>query len=120
SGALILEYTAHAAAAEVRSLAAPATAQWVSLSGGVESHASLAPTAARRAREALDCLRLAVAAELVAATRALRLSGREPGGESRALWEAARAHLDPELADRPLHGDVETARVLLVDWPAVA
>ncbi|MGH2859645.1 MAG: aromatic amino acid ammonia-lyase, partial [Solirubrobacteraceae bacterium] len=118
SGALILEYTVHAVAAEVRSAATPATAQWASVSGGVESHASFAPMAARRGREALDGLRLAVAAELVTAVRALRLSGREPAGESRALWEAARLQLNPELTDRPLHDDVEAARALLAGWRA--
>ncbi|MCW3064773.1 MAG: histidine ammonia-lyase, partial [Solirubrobacterales bacterium] len=57
SGALILEYTSHAAAAEVRSLVTPVAAQTVSVARGVESHASLAPIAARRAEEALEALR---------------------------------------------------------------
>ena len=50
SGALVLEYTAHAAVAEVRSLVTPVAAQTVSVSRGVESHSSLAPIAARRAQ----------------------------------------------------------------------
>jgi histidine ammonia-lyase len=115
SGALIIEYTAHAAVAELRSLVTPVAAQTVSVSRGVESHSSLAPTAVRRAREALDALRVVVACELVVAVRALRLAGIEPAGD-RSLWEAASAVLDPGLEDRPLAPDVEAARTLIAAW----
>ena len=117
SGALVLEYTAHAAVAEVRSLVTPVAAQTVSVSRGVESHSSLAPIAARRAQETLGALRVAVAVELVVAVRALRLAGQRPlGAGNQALWEAADALLDPELADRPLAPDVEIARQLVEGW----
>jgi histidine ammonia-lyase len=114
SGALILEYTAHASAAEVRSLVTPVAAQTVSVARGVESHASLAPIAARRAHEALDALRVLVAVELVAAVRALRLAGHEPvGGGSRALYDRAAAELPADMHDRPLAPDIEIARGLI-------
>lgn len=114
SGALILEYTAHAAAAEVRSLVTPVAAQTVSVARGVESHASLAPIAVRRAHEALDHLRVLVAVELVAAVRALRLAGHEPvGAGARALYDRAAAELSPDMHDRPLAPDIEMARALV-------
>jgi histidine ammonia-lyase len=117
SGALVLEYTAHAAVAEVRSLVTPVAAQTVSVSRGVESHSSLAPIAARRAHETLAALRVAVATELVVAVRALRLAEQRPiGAGSQAMWEAAAARLDPDLHDRPLHPDVELARQLVEGW----
>jgi histidine ammonia-lyase len=117
SGGLILEYTAHAAAAEVRSLVTPVAAQTVSVARGVESHASLAPTAARRAHEALEALRALVAVELVTAMRALRLAGHQPtGAGARKLYDAAVPLLDPDLSDRPLHPDVEAARGLVISW----
>jgi histidine ammonia-lyase len=117
SGALVLEYTAHAAVAEVRSLVTPVAAQTVSVSRGVESHSSLAPIAARRAHETLSALRVAVATELVVAVRALRLAGHEPAGTgTRVLWQAATERLSPDLSDRPLHPDVEAARRLITDW----
>jgi len=117
SGALVLEYTAHAAAAEVRSLVTPVAAQTVSVSRGVESHSSLAPIAARRAHETLTALRVVVATELVVAVRALRLAHNEPvGAGTRRLYEAAAALLDPDLADRPLHPDIEAARLLIEGW----
>ena len=113
----MLEYTAHAAVAEVRSLVTPVAAQTVAVSRGVESHSSLAPIAARRAHETLNALRVAVATELVVAVRALRLAGQEPqGAGTRALWQLATEHLNPDLDDRPLHPDVEAARRLIAGW----
>jgi histidine ammonia-lyase len=117
SGALVLEYTAHAAVAEVRSLVTPVAAQTVSVSRGVESHSSLAPIAARRANETLRALRVVVATELVVAIRALRLAGQEPvGAGTRGLWAAASERLDPDLSDRPLHPDIEAARQMVEAW----
>jgi histidine ammonia-lyase len=117
SGALVLEYTAHAAVAEVRSLVTPVAAQTVSVSRGVESHSSLAPIAARRAHQTLEALRVIVATELVVAVRALRLAGQAPAGPgTQPLWRAAAERLDPDLVDRPLHPDVEAARELIAGW----
>ena len=101
TGALVLEYTAHAAVAEVRSLVTPVAAQTVSVSRGVESHSSLAPIAARRAHETIGALRVVVATELVVAVRALRPGrARSPSGAgTRALWTAAtRAARTPTSA----------------------
>jgi histidine ammonia-lyase len=116
SGAMILEYTAHAAAAEVRSLAATAASQTTSVQSGIESHANFAGHSARRTSDALARMAVAVSAELVLAVRALRLRGREPAGPGLgALFAAAGASLDPDMADRPLSGDLEAARLLLFD-----
>jgi histidine ammonia-lyase len=117
SGALVVEYTAHAAAAEVRSLVTPVAAQSVSVSRGVESHSSLAPIAARRAHETLEALQVLIATELVVAVRALRLADHEPTGAGpRQLFAEAAADLDPRLEDRPLHPDIEAARSMIETW----
>ena len=116
SGAMILEYTAHAAAAEVRSLAATAAAQTTTVQSGVESHANFAGHSARRTSDALARMAVAVSAELVLAVRALRLRGEKPRGSgARALYEKAAAALDPDMSDRPLSGDLEAARRLLFE-----
>jgi histidine ammonia-lyase len=121
SGALVMEYTAHAAAAEVRSLVTPVAAQSVSVSRGVESHSSLAPIAARRLHETLQALQVLIATELVVAVRALRLAEHQPtGAGTRPLFAAAAAKLDPTLDDRPLHPDIETARIMIESWSAAA
>jgi histidine ammonia-lyase len=65
----------------------------------------------------LRALEVVIACELVVAVRALRMAGREPAGAGvRPLFATAAAILSPELADRPLHPDVEAARVLVSTW----
>ncbi len=114
SGVMMLEYTAHSAAAEARSLATPMATQaaWASL--GVESHASLAGTAARRTGDAIAAMRLLVASELVVAVRALRLKRRIPAGAGTSrLFEIAMRELPPGLEDRAFGRDVELAQPVL-------
>jgi histidine ammonia-lyase len=118
SGGMMLEYTAHAAAADVRLRAIPVATQTTTVGGGVESHASFAPFAARLAQEALDSERVAIATELVLAVRALRMRGLEPSGtESGDLFAEAAARLDADLRDRALNADIEAARRLLFAEP---
>jgi histidine ammonia-lyase len=113
---MILEYTAHAAAAEVRSLAASAASQTTSVQSGIESHANFAGHSARRTSDALSRMSVAISAELVLAIRALRLRGRPPVGHGvRGLYDAAAARLSSDMADRPLSGDLDAARRLLFD-----
>jgi histidine ammonia-lyase len=117
SGVMMLEYTAQAAAAEARSLSTSMAAQSVTASLGVETHASLAPIAARHTVHTLDALRVLVATELVVSVRALVMAGREPrGAGSRSLFEAARSALPSGLADRRFGEDVETAASVLDGW----
>jgi histidine ammonia-lyase len=115
SGAMILEYSAHAAAAEVRSLAATVASQTTSVQSGIESHANFAGHSARRTSDSLARMAVAVSAELVLAVRALRLRGEAPSGPARTLFDAAAERLDPDMADRPLSGDLEAARRLLFE-----
>jgi histidine ammonia-lyase len=117
SGAMMLEYAAAAAAAEVRSLALPVAVQSASASLGVESHASFAATALARLEQALAALEPLVATEFVVALRALRLAGRKPAGEGTArLYALAASALPASLEDRPLGPDVRTAAELLRDY----
>jgi histidine ammonia-lyase len=117
SGVMMLEYTAHAAAAEARSLVTPMAGQNVAASLGVESHSSLAPIAARHTAGALEALRLLVATELVVTVRTLMMADREPhGAGARSLFDAARAALPDDLADRRFGDDVEVAAGVLDDW----
>jgi histidine ammonia-lyase len=117
SGVMMLEYTAQAAAAEIRSLAGTMATQTVWASLGVESHASLADTAARRTSEVLEALRVLVAIELVVAMRAFRASGSAPAGSgTRRLFELAARSLPWGLEDRAFGADVKVADALLRDW----
>lgn len=121
SGAMIVEYTAHAAAADVRVMAAPVATQTTTVGGGVESHASFAPLAARLAGNALESAAVAVASELVVAVRALRMRELEPSGtRAGELFASAAARLDADLSDRALNEDIEAARRLLFEDDAAA
>jgi histidine ammonia-lyase len=85
---------------------------WASL--GVESHASLAATAAARTAQMLHAMSVLVATELVVAMRALRMAGRVPGGAgAAALYDAAARTLGAGTEDRAFGRDVEVARELL-------
>jgi histidine ammonia-lyase len=110
SGAMILEYTAHAAAADVRVRAVPVATQTTTVGGGVESHASFAPLAARLTQDALDSAAVVVATELVLAVRALRMRGLAPPGTPAGdLFAEAAASLDADLGDRALNDDLAAA-----------
>ncbi len=116
SGLMMLEYTANAAAAEARSLAMPMATQSVWASLGVETHASLAATAARRTAELLEAMEILIATELVVAVRALRLAGRTPSGTgTRELFEATATEITPAMVDRAFGRDVERARNVLAE-----
>ncbi|MFI6323798.1 aromatic amino acid lyase [Nonomuraea sp. NPDC050556] len=88
SGAMILEYVAQDALAELRHLATPVTTGTAVISRGTEDHASFATQAARYALRCVEPLEIVLACELVAATEDLG-------------------------ADRPLDGDLDMARRLL-------
>jgi histidine ammonia-lyase len=114
SGHMILEYTAHAAAAEVRSLATPMAAQSVWASLGVESHASLAATAATRTAQTIHATGVLVATELVVSMRALRMADRLPTGAGvRPLFDAAAQRISAGTEDRAFGQDVAAAGELL-------
>jgi histidine ammonia-lyase len=114
SGMMMLEYTAHEAAAEARSLTLPMASQSVSASLGVESHASLASISVRRTVEVLELMRIVVATELTVAMRALRCAGRTPAGTGTAkLFALASNALPAGLDDRAFGGELATAAAVL-------
>ena len=112
SGAMVLEYTAHAAAAELRSLAMPSSAGYVSVSAGLEAHGGLAAQGAARAAHAVERMADAVAVEVVMAVRALEFRDRPSalGEEAQSLFDATREAVSVDLRDRPLSADVSAAR----------
>jgi histidine ammonia-lyase len=114
SGIMILEYVAHSAIADIRRLATPAALGSAVLSRGVEEHAGFTTQSARATTEAIGAYRIALACEMVAAVRALRLQGRAPaGGRLKELYDRYADVLDPRVEDRPLDADIEAAADLL-------
>ncbi len=115
SGALILEYVAQSALADIRRQAAPGGAV---LSLGLEEHASFATQSAWSATAAAQGYQVVLACELVAAVRALRQRGVRPAGEGlAAAFALAAPVLSGDMADRSLEEDLTAARDAL---PALA
>ncbi|MFG2353405.1 aromatic amino acid ammonia-lyase [Streptomyces sp. NPDC048521] len=111
SGAMILEYTANSALAELRSsAAAPASAGHAVLSHGLEEAAGFAGQAARQTERATAAYATVVACELVAAVRASRLRPVPPRVPAFTL---AADVLPSGTEDRPLTGDIGAATELL-------
>lgn len=114
SGAMILEYTAHSALADMRQVGTPASLGTAVLSRGVEEHASFSTEAARSTAESVRAYEVVLACELVAAVRALRMRGVEPaGGPLREGYERVAAVLDSSTEDRALDGDLQAAMQVL-------
>jgi histidine ammonia-lyase len=113
SGIMILEYVAHSAIADIRRLATPSALGSAVLSRGVEEHAGFSTQSARATMDAVTAYRTALACELVACVRALRMQGRTPAGALSVVFEKASAVLDPRVEDRPLDADIAAAADLL-------
>ena len=120
SGIMVLEYVAQSAVADIRRFATPAALGSAVLSRGVEEHAGFATQSARATRDVVPAYRAALACELVAAVRALRMQGRTPAAGSglRLAYDLAEAAADPRTADRPLDGDLAAAGEILgeISW----
>src|SRR6185295_19313787 len=112
SGLMIAEYLAGDALARLRTGATPAVLGSVSISRGLEEHASFAWQSAGHARRVVPLLRTILALEWVAAERALRMRGVSAGGALAPARELARP-FDGRLEDRPLGGDVALAEAAL-------
>jgi histidine ammonia-lyase len=115
SGLMILEYIAHAALTDVRHRTAVLSGPSVTLSLGTEDHASFSTQSAQRLGDAVRAYSTIVACELVAAMRALRLSGRTPPAALHPFWRRVIAVIGDDTADRPLDADLDAVLTLLGD-----
>jgi histidine ammonia-lyase len=116
SGLMIAEYLAGDALARLRTAATPAVLGSVSISRGLEEHASFAWQSAGHARRVVGLLRTVLGLEWVAAERALRMRG-VPATGVLAPARALAGDFDERLEDRPLGEDAARAAAAL---PALA
>jgi histidine ammonia-lyase len=117
SGVMMLEYLAASALADLRSSAAPASLGSVTLSRGMEEHASFASQAAVQLLETADGYATALACELVAAVRAVRMRGLPVPETGWGAVLRACHELGVSTVDRDLTDDLARAELLL---PALA
>jgi histidine ammonia-lyase len=114
SGLMITEYVVQDLLAEMRGTVQPTASGTLSISLGLEEHASFATQGARSLRTMTQLTPTLLAAELVAAVRALRLAPeRLTTGTLRAAFDLAAANLSPDLTDRPVDTDLTQAATLL-------
>jgi histidine ammonia-lyase len=112
SGLMIAEYLSADALARLRTGATPAVLGSVSISRGLEEHASFAWQSAGHARRVVPLVRTVLALEWVAAERALRMRGVPAAGPLARARELASG-FDAQLEDRPLGGDAALAEAAL-------
>ncbi len=108
SGLMIAEYLAADALARLRIAAMPAVLGSVSISRGLEEHASFAWQSAGHARRSVDLLRTVLALEWIAAERALRMRN-VPATGALGPARALASGFDARLEDRPLGDDAARA-----------
>jgi histidine ammonia-lyase len=114
SGLMITEYVVQDLLTEIRVGMQPTAAGTLTISLGLEEHASFATQGARSLRAMTRLAPTLLAAELVAAVRALRMApGRLAGGTAREAFDLAAEALDASMADRPLGDDLTRAAGLL-------
>ena len=120
SGYMMAQYTAAALVSENKTLCHPASVDSIPTGAGVEDHVSMAPIAARHARQVVDNAAHVVGLELLCATRALEF--RRPlraGLGSERLYGMVRRIVPEPEGDRPIAGACESlARWALSPAPA--
>ncbi len=114
SGLMIAHYTQAAMATENKRLAAPASVDSLPTSAMQEDHVSMAWSAARKLRRAVDNLRRVLAVELVCAARAIDLRAPlAPAAGTGAAVAALRERVDGAGPDRWLSPELGAAEDLL-------
>ena len=121
SGYMIAQYTAAALAAELKTLAHPASVDSIPTSGLQEDYNAMGAGAALKARRAIPVARQVLAIELLLAAQALDLRAPlVPGRGSRAARDAVRRRIEPLADDRYLKADLDAALALAEDGSVLA
>ena len=108
SGYMMAQYTAAALVSENKTLAHPASVDSIPTGAGQEDHVSMAPIAARHARQITEHAARVVALELLCGCRALELKRPLKAGEGTEMIYGAVRRLAPAPeGDRPLQGPCE-------------
>jgi histidine ammonia-lyase len=113
SGYMIAQYVAAALAAELRTLAMPASAESVPTSGLQEDYNSMAAGSALKARRAAGLARQVLAIEALLAAQALDFRAPlAPGRGSAAARDAVRSRVPRLDTDRYLKADLDAVLAL--------
>ena len=114
SGLMVLEYVAQDALARCRLLTSPVSTGNLSISLGLEEHASFSSQAAWACEWLVEMAQTVLACELVSAVRALQMEPDHlPPGTLRELVDLVAGALAEDRGDRPLTDDLAVAVALL-------
>ncbi len=128
SGLMIAQYTAASLASENKSLAHPASVDSIPTCENQEDHVSMAPIAARKARQIVENTRKIIAIELLYAAQAIdlrfqQLKAKEKisrpeellGKGSAVAYQILRKQVPFLEKDRPIYPDIEAVAQLVQD-----
>lgn len=115
SGLMIGEYVVQDVLAELRPATAPSTSGTVSISLGLEEHASFATQGARALRQTAELAPVVLAIEALAAVRALRAAPDRLSPGASALFAVFDEFLEHDSRDTPIGPDVEAVVARVAD-----
>ncbi len=117
SGYMIAQYSAAALVSENKLLTHPASSDSIPTSEDQEDYVSMAPIAARKAREIFKNTRTIVAIELLCSAEAVDIRTKEDysllGKGTRVVQELIREKVPPLNRDRIISDDIKTAEELI-------
>jgi histidine ammonia-lyase len=114
SGLMIVQVLAAALVSENKALAHPASVDSIPTSANREDHVSMAPVAARKAREVAANTARVLACEILCAAQGLEFHRPlKPGKLVEAAYQHVRAHVRPLGRDRTMHRDIEAVERLI-------
>ena len=115
SGFMIPQYVAAALVSESKGLCFPASADSIPTGANIEDHVSMAPIAARRAREVAELVSGVLAIELMTASQAIELRERRPSRRSAKVIAAVRCVLPLRHEDAPWKDALPRLKALVRD-----
>ena len=113
SGLMLLQYAAAALVSEGKVLAHPAGVDSIPTSGNQEDHVSMGSIAAYKGRQVVENITWVIAAELMAAARAMRFITHRPGRGSAAAFDLLCEILPQDAGDRILYKELRSVYELL-------
>ncbi len=113
SGLMLLQYAAAALVSEGKVLAHPAGVDSIPTSGNQEDHVSMGSIAAYKGMQVVENITWVIAAELLAAARAMRFITHRPGLGSAAAFDLLCDILPQDGGDRILYKDLRSVYELL-------
>jgi histidine ammonia-lyase len=113
SGLMLLQYAAAALVSEGKVLSHPGAVDSIPTSGNQEDHVSMGSISAYKGRQVVENISWVIAAELLAAARAMRFIEHRPGKACSTALRLLGEVLPQDDSDRILYKDLQSVHELL-------